>query len=250
MTLASSYNKIQPMQNPESFQQIIEESASLMNDVYRFTKGENVLPLQDPALEQEYVDVISSYFQFTRTALTDPDVVGLIKRSGIRGYSREEWDWKDRIRHLLLWRSGVAIVRPKSDEQSIFLLPETHPKLVLAFDTSIYAPENLVNQKRSEWQEKIKQEHALETNEDWIFLSREKDSDVCLYRNLTAKDLLVGDKMPQFVKGLHTIFSQLKHSAEREVATKFAGVENIERVQATIEAFNQANVILSQALSS
>jgi hypothetical protein len=232
----------------------IGQSLTHISEVYRYAKGEEALPIQDPLLEQKYISALGRYFEYTQRALTDPDVVALMQRSRV-GMHRG-----DGSAYLARVADNAHIIAKGHYSQSniVALVTDPTPRLVYNSEETLY-PRSLhkgkdLEEKKAKWQahvvEKLVSRDGLS---DWTFGEGTDQYEQYLYlyayRTMGAGDLLFHGMIPTFVRGIRDTFSQLKQAAVEEVAVKFDGIKDIDRIKEIIGAFNQANEILDKVFN-
>ena len=223
----------------------IASSIANVGDVYRYAKGKQVLPLQDPQLGKEYEDVIGKYFGFCQTVLTDPDILTFIGKSDVGKYNRD-----GKISTL----TGNNVFGARQISGNVYLLTEGQPRLVFCTEYQV------ASESKEEDEEKWKNEKegtfaSKEGLNDWVFgriIDRNKlwFHGVYDYRTMGASDLLFPHVLRDFVDGIGRTFSYLINDAVVETAKRFDDVTHVDRVREIINGFSVANAELARLLTS
>lgn len=244
------------MPQPE-FAELIKGSIAYIGDVRRYTQGEQVFPIQDPKLEEDYLQDLTGYFQYCQKALTEPSMVALISRSrvGVSSYTS--------LGIPCVGLSSLLPVVRQISPEAYLKIDETPAWLVFSATTFMVEDDKVRHdlekqQKQAEIREKYTSRDGFN---DWVFGERQnlamsntmhltKVSYLYGFRTMGPSDLLFPGVLHKFVEGVGNTFRGLSKEAEQEVAAKYDGITNIEIIKRIIEAFKQTNGILDNAFDS
>lgn len=227
----------------------IISSVADIPDLVKFTRGELVLPLQEPQLERKYVEAITGYFNYTKQALTDPGIVRFMRKHRIGIFAGEGSPL------LVNWTDFTHKIAggKRSYNNFVCLVTEPGPELVFSTQALLELSRKETDMKslKNKWQSDIQAEFkSRDENNDWRYLESSGSSEnfayVCAYRTMGPGDLLIPGMLPDFVRGVTTVFERIKYYAEDESAVKFDSMKNIENITKITDAFNKANRILQE----
>lgn len=230
----------------------ITESIGDVDQVYRLAKGK--LPLQEPQLEGQYVEALKGYFDYTRKALTDSDIVSLMKRRGIDKsvYGSPPY---------AVWRNFIHAITEKTSNDPNLVCLATEPTPRLVYDAEHYLfligkKSEYIQELTAKWRNGvIKKYVSPEGYNDWEFgqqiqaIGQGHRIYLYGYRTMGAGDLWLPGMLPKFVRGTGDTFAELKKAGEQEIAEKYNGVQELDKIQAITGAFTQANKILDRVFN-
>jgi hypothetical protein len=228
----------------------VARSVENIEAVYRYAKGEIILPIQDPGLEHGYVSALGGYYHLTEKALLDEDVINLMKRGRVGVGLLSDHPFLARFNRP---RFRVISYRPGSAD-SVCLDTKEPRRLVYSVQNRFDALGNIMtpDQKESfdKWRAEVTDEYgSQEDGEAMVFGHHIEDRRLHVYgyRGMTAEDLMRPGIMSSYLSGIGETFRSLRDIAEIEVATKFNNERDVDRVKAITRAFIKANSVIEDA---
>ena len=215
--------------------ELLEAAIDQVDRVNSFIQGEQIFPIQDPALESGYINAVREYFNFAETAITNPKVVDLIKKS--RFVSISNYENPDKRMYFIAFNPSGA---------SYGLATDPKPRLVYQVSQFMGRYESENEAVKSNWQKRMMEITSEDGHRDWVFDLGHMS--FTAYRSLGALDLKNPLNLAVFAKGVKSTFSKLLKVAEKEAAEKFNGITEPEEVKSIIGALNEANGILGKVL--